>query len=175
MKPFSLYLESAKSEFAKTKNLGLKAIQVLSDNELNLDIHESNSIAIIVKHLHGNMQSRWTNIFTEDGEKPNRNRDEEFLSAPLSKAEIETLFLEGWAYLENALANIEEPDFEKPVFIRKEPLSLLQAINRQISHYAYHVGQIVMLSKQFKGSHWDSLSIPKGQSNEFLLGTYSKT
>ncbi len=168
------FLESVKSEFSKTKMLGHKAIQALSEKELNRDIQESNSVAIIVKHLHGNMKSRWTNIFTEDGEKPDRNRDGEFLNAPLSKPEIESLYLEGWDYLERALADLKEPDFEKPVLIRKEPLSLLQAINRQVSHYAYHVGQIVILSKQSKGPQWESLSIPKGKSKEFGLGSYTK-
>jgi hypothetical protein len=168
------YLESAKSEFSKTKMLGLKAIQALSEKELNQDINESNSIAIIVKHLRGNMKSRWTNVFTEDGEKPDRNRDGEFSSAALTKSEIEKMYLEGWAYLEKALADLGESDFGKPVLIRKEPLSLVQAVNRQISHYAYHVGQIVLLSKQFKGPQWESLSIPKGKSGEYSLGSYTK-
>ncbi len=168
------FLESSKLEFSKTKSLGLKAIQALSEAELNRDVNGSNSVAIIVKHLHGNMKSRWTNIFTEDGEKPDRDRDGEFESAPLPKPDIQNLYSEGWAYLEKALADLKEADFDKPVLIRKEPLSLLQAIQRQISHYAYHVGQIVILSKQFKGSDWQSLSIPKGKSRDFSLGTYTK-
>jgi len=141
---------------------------------LNTDFHEANSVAIIVKHLHGNMKSRWTNLFTEDGEKPDRNRDGEFEEARLAKERILELYREGWGYLERALSELTEADFEKPVVIRKERLSLLQAINRQVSHYAYHVGQIVILAKQFRGTEWGSLSIPKGKSGEHSRGTYTK-
>lgn len=168
------FLESAKLEFGRYKALGLKSIQSLSEQELNTDYREANSVAIIVKHLHGNMKSRWTNLFTEDGEKPDRNRDGEFEEARLAKERILELYGQGWGYLEAALSGLTEADFGKPVVIRKEPLSLVQAIQRQVSHYAYHVGQIVILAKQFKGADWASLSIPRGKSGEHTQGTYTK-
>lgn len=168
------YLESAKAEFARYKSLGLKSIGTLSEQELNTDVREANSVAIIVKHLHGNMKSRWTNLFTEDGEKPDRNRDGEFEEARLTKEELLKLYAQGWDYLERALAGLSEADFGKTVVIRKEPHSLVQAINRQISHYAYHVGQIVILAKQFRGPEWASLSLPKGKSRELTQGNYTK-
>ena len=168
------YLASARAEFARYKALGLKSIQSLSAEELNRNVNEANSISVIVKHLHGNMRSRWTNLFTEDGEKTDRNRDGEFADAFLSKEEVLKTYLEGWGYLENALSGLSGEDFGKPVIIRKESLTLVQAINRQISHYGYHVGQIVILAKQSSGAGWKSLSIPKGKSGEHSIGNYRK-
>jgi hypothetical protein len=168
------YLESAKAEFRRYKTLGLNSIQVLSEAELNTDTGGSNSIAVIVKHLHGNMKSRWTNLFTQDGEKPSRRRDYEFEDEILKKDRIIELYSEGWEYPEKALKDIKEKDFSRPVVIRNEPLTLIQAINRQISHYAYHVGQIVLIAKQYKGDQWEALSIPKGKSKEHRQGTYTK-
>ena len=168
------FLASARAEFARYEALGLKSIQALSERELNQNVNEANSVAVIVKHLHGNMKSRWTNLFTEDGEKPDRNRDGEFEDATVSKADILKSYSEGWDYLEQALAGLQAADFARPVIIRKEPLSLVQAILRQVSHYAYHVGQIVILAKQFQGSAWQSLSIPKGKSSEHSQGSYRK-
>jgi Protein of unknown function (DUF1572) len=168
------YLESARAEFSRYKSLGQKAIEALSEAELNRNVGDSNSIAIIVKHLRGNMRSRWTNLFTEDGEKPDRDRDGEFEDAPLGKQEVLRLYAEGWGYTESALSQVQAGDFGRPVVIRKETLSLVQAINRQISHYGYHVGQIVMLAKQVKGPAWVSLSVPKGKSRELVQGDYVK-
>jgi hypothetical protein len=168
------FLASARAEFARYKALGLKSIQALSDQELNRNVNEANSIAVIVKHLHGNMKSRWTHLFTEDGEKPDRDRDGEFEDAALSKADVLKRYTEGWAFLENALSGLQAADFARPVIIRKEPLTLVEAIHRQVSHYAYHVGQIVILAKQFQGSAWQSLSIPKGKSREHSQGNYGK-
>jgi hypothetical protein len=168
------YLASARAEFARYKALGLKSIQALSEKELNQNVNGANSVAVIVKHLHGNMKSRWTHLFTEDGEKPDRNRDGEFEDATLAKEDILKSYAEGWNYLEQALAGLQPADFDRPVIIRKEPLSLVQAIHRQISHYAYHVGQIVILAKQFQGPAWQSLSIPKGKSGEHSQGNYGK-
>ncbi len=168
------YLDSAQAEFTRYKSLGLNSIEALSEQELNSNQHDANSIAIIVKHLHGNMKSRWTNLFTEDGEKPDRNRDGEFEDAQLTKESVVDFYLHGWGYLERSLAGLTEADFGKTVWIRNEPLSLVQAINRQISHYAYHIGQIVILAKQFKGADWASLSIPKGKSGEHSRGNYTK-
>lgn len=166
------FLDSARAEFQRYKRLGSKSIDVLNDDELNADPYGANSVAVIVKHLHGNMHSRWTNIFTEDGEKPDRNRDAEFESAPLSKAQVIELYDKGWSFLESALTALSESDFSRPVVIRKEPLTLVQAIERQLTHYAYHVGQIVFIAKQLKGNEWISLSIPKGKSSEHTHGMY---
>jgi hypothetical protein len=171
---YAAYLESARAEFARYKALGLKAIESLSEAELNRNVNEANSVAIIVRHLHGNMKSRWTNLFTEDGEKPDRDRDGEFADGGMPKAAIARLYAEGWGYLEKALADLGAADFGRPVVIRKEALTLVQAIQRQISHYAYHVGQIVILAKQARGSGWESLSIPKGKSREYGQGNYTK-
>jgi hypothetical protein len=168
------FLASARAEFARYQALGLKSIQALTEQELNQNVNEANSIAVIVKHLHGNMKSRWTNLFTEDGEKPDRNRDGEFEDATVAKEDIVKAYSEGWGYLEKALAGLQPTDFAKPVIIRQEPLTLVQAIQRQVSHYAYHVGQIVILAKQFQGPAWQSLSIPKGKSREHSQGNYGK-
>jgi hypothetical protein len=168
------YIESAKSEFRRYKSRGQSSINLLSENELNENINDANSIAIIVKHLYGNMRSRWTNIFTEDGEKSDRNRDEEFSHGFMSKDTILTTYANAWTYLEDTLNSLTNDDFDKPVIIRNESLTLVQAINRQISHYAYHIGQIVIMSKQFKGENWISLSIPKGKSLDFKNGNYTK-
>lgn len=169
---FKQFVESAQNEFLRYKSLGAKSIDVLDDAELNSDPNAANSIAIIVKHLHGNMRSRWTNLFTEDGEKPYRNRDSEFESGKLSKESVVQLYNQGWSYVESALSALSEEDFSKPVIIRNEPFTLVQAINRQLTHYAYHIGQIVFIAKQFKGQEWKSLSIPKGKSLEHFQGRY---
>lgn len=169
---FKQFLESVQSEFLRYKRLGAESIQVLDEDDLNSDSKAANSIAIIVKHLHGNMRSRWTNLFTEDGEKPSRNRDSEFESARLSKRSVVQLYDEGWSYVESALSVLSEEDFSRPVIIRNEPLNLVQAIDRQLTHYSYHIGQIVFIAKQCKGREWKSLSIPKGKSSEYSQGTY---
>ncbi len=158
------YLASAQAEFSRYKHLGMQALEVLSEEELNHNISEANSAAIIVKHLHGNMKSRWVNLFTEDGEKPDRHRDREFTDERLTKQTLIARYNDGWAFLEQTLSSLKTEDFARPVFIRGEAHSLLQAINRQISHYAYHVGQLVLLAKQFRGSSWVTLSVAKGQS-----------
>lgn len=168
------YLESAKMVFLRYKRLGLESINALQEAELNFNQNEANSIAIIVKHLHGNMRSRWTNMFTEDGEKPDRNRDGEFESENLSKESIIQIYHEGWQFLESALAAISEQDFTRPIVIRGERFTLIQAIDRQLAHAAYHIGQIVLIAKQCKGEAWKSLSIPKGMSQEHLHGNYLK-
>jgi len=166
------FLESARAEFHRYRHLGSESIDALSDDELNSDPYGANSVAIIVKHLHGNMVSRWTNIFTEDGEKPYRNRDAEFESANLSKAKVKEIYDNGWSCLETALAGISESDFSKAVVIRKEALTLVQAVERQLTHYAYHIGQIVLIAKQCKRNEWKSLSIAKGKSSEHSQGRY---
>jgi hypothetical protein len=131
---------------------------------------ESNSIAIIVKHMAGNMRSRWTDFLTTDGEKPDRNRDTEFQDGPKTRAELMELWERGWSYLLGALESLTDADLVRSVTIRTEPHSVMQAINRQVAHYSYHVGQIVFLAKhsaaKSKGG-WQALTVPRGQSKQF--------
>ena len=134
----------------------------VTDAELNTLIDpEANSIALIVKHMAGNMKSRWTDFLTADGEKPDRNRDGEFVQPPATREELMALWENGWDYVWRALGPLEEEDLTRTVTIRGEAHSVMQAINRQIAHYAYHVGQIVLLAKHFRSDVWRSLSIPK--------------
>lgn len=131
---------------------------------------ESNSIAIIVKHMAGNMRSRWVDFLTSDGEKPDRNRDTEFEDAPKSRAELMATWERGWKYVFDALEPLSDADLTRTVTIRTEPHSVMQAINRQVAHYAHHAGQILFAAKHFaamKNGKWDSLSVPRGQSKGF--------
>ncbi|HET7214763.1 MAG TPA: DUF1572 family protein [Terriglobia bacterium] len=128
---------------------------------------ESNSIAIIVKHLAGNMRSRFSDFLTSDGEKPDRNRDTEFESPPKTRAEVMDMWESGWEYVFNALAPLSDADLGRTVLIRTEPHSVMQAINRQIGHYCYHIGQIIYLAKHFAGDEWKAVTIPRGKSAEF--------
>ena len=131
---------------------------------------ESNSIAIIVKHLAGNMRSRWMDFLTTDGEKPDRNRDTEFEAPPKTRAELTEMWEGGWKYLFEALEALTDTDMTKTVTIRSSPHSVMQAINRQVAHYAHHVGQIILLAKHFAtkaGKKWETLSVPRGQSQQF--------
>jgi len=131
---------------------------------------ESNSIAIIVKHMSGNMRSRWSDFLTTDGEKPDRHRDTEFEEPPKTRAELMEVWERGWKYLFDALEPLTETDMTRTVTIRTEPHSVMQAINRQIAHYSHHVGQILFLAKHFTvkaTGKWDSLSVPRGQSKQF--------
>jgi uncharacterized damage-inducible protein DinB len=128
---------------------------------------ESNSIAIIVKHLAGNMRSRWLDLLTTDGEKPDRNRDTEFETPPTTRAQLTEMWERGWKYVFDALEPLTEADLTRTVTIRTEPHSVMQAINRQIAHYAHHVGQILFLAKHLtftKTGKWESLSVPRGKS-----------
>jgi hypothetical protein len=144
------------------------AIEQVSDEQLfkTLD-EEMNSIAIIVKHMAGNMRSRWTDFLTSDGEKPDRNRDIEFAAPPATRAELMNIWNEGWDRLFHALEPLSDADMERKITIRGELHSVMQAINRQIAHYAYHCGQIIFLAKHFKSSDWKSLSVPRNKSAEF--------
>jgi hypothetical protein len=140
----------------------------LSDEQLQLAIDpESNSIAIIVKHLAGNMRSRWTDFLTADGEKPDRNRDTEFAAPPAKRAALMELWEAGWRCVFAALEPLKDSDLERTVYIRNEPHSVMQAINRQVAHYALHIGQIIFLAKHLQSSRWVSLSIPRGKSGDF--------
>ena len=143
-------------------------MEQVSDEKLFSALDEEmNSIAIIVKHMAGNMRSRWTDFLTSDGEKPDRNRDTEFVAPPSTRSELMRVWNDGWERVFHALEPLSEADLEREVFIRSEPHSVMQAINRQIAHYAYHRGQIVFLAKQLKGSSWQTLSVPRNKSAEF--------
>ena len=155
-------------QFRKYKKLAEGALAQVSDADFVRTIDpESNSIALVVKHLAGNMRSRWTDFLTSDGEKPDRNRDSEFVIEPRdTRAELERRWNEGWHLAISALEPLSAGDLTRTVQIRGEAHSVLRAINRQISHYAYHVGQLVFLAKHFAGSQWKTLSIPRARSEE---------
>ncbi|MEO8719699.1 MAG: DUF1572 family protein [Ginsengibacter sp.] len=162
------YLESIKKRFNQYKSLGDKTMEQLSEENLFWQYNDqSNSIAIIVQHLYGNMLSRWTNFLTEDGEKEWRDRDAEFEKVIKTKEELILKWDAGWECLFNVLETISKEDLDKIIYIRKEPLSVVDAINRQLAHYSYHVGQIVYLGKMQLNNDWISLSIPKGDSKEY--------
>lgn len=150
------------------KKLAEQAMAQASDEALvaTLDT-ESNSIAIIVKHLAGNMRSRWTDFLTSDGEKPDRHRDSEFESAPQTRAEILALWESAWKIVFDSLAPLTDQDLGRTIRIRGERHSVMQAINRQLAHYAYHIGQIVYISKHYAADRWKALSIPRGKSADF--------
>jgi hypothetical protein len=162
------YLEDSLAVLRVYKSLGERAMAQLSDEQLQLAIDpESNSIAIIVKHLEGNMRSRWTDFLTADGEKPDRNRDSEFEAPPATRVALMELWEAGWRCVFAALEPLKDSDLERTVYIRNEPHSVMQAINRQVAHYALHIGQIIFLAKHLQSSRWVSLSIPRGKSGDF--------
>jgi hypothetical protein len=162
------YLKDALDIFRYYKKQGERAMEQIPDASLfTAPDAESNSIAIIVKHMAGNMRSRWTDFLTSDGEKSDRNRDTEFEAPPQTRAELLALWEAGWKRVFGAVEPLSDADMTRTVYIRTERHSVMQAINRQICHYAYHVGQIVYLAKSFAGEHWRSLSIPRNRSAEF--------
>ena len=159
------YLEDALAMFRQYKSLGERAMEQLADEQLTIALDpEMNSIALIVKHMAGNMRSRWTGFLTTDGEKPDRNRDTEFFDPPASREALMAVWSAGWDYVFKAIEPLTEADLARTVTIRGEPHSVLQAINRQIAHYAMHVGQIVFLAKHLQHEGWKSLSIPRSKS-----------
>jgi uncharacterized damage-inducible protein DinB len=162
------YLKDSISVFRYYKTLGERAMAQCPDEALfeSLDA-ESNSIAIVVKHMAGNMRSRWMDFLTTDGEKPDRNRDTEFEDAPKTRAALMELWERGWKYVFDALEPLSDQDLIRTITIRTEPHSVTQAINRQVAHYSYHVGQIVYVAKHLAGSKWQTLTIPKKKSAEF--------
>ena len=162
------YLNSVIKRFEYYKALGEKTFEQVGDDGLFWQYNdESNSIAMIVQHLAGNMLSRWTDFLTSDGEKSSRNRDAEFEPVIKSRTELLEKWNEGWACMLNALKSITENDWGKTIYIRGEAHSVVDAINRQLAHVPYHVGQIVFIGKMIAGEGWYSLSIPKGQSESF--------
>lgn len=162
------YLEDSIALLEHYKKLAEGAMAQVSDEQLFIALDEEmNSIAIIVKHMAGNMRSRWTNFLTSDGEKPDRDRDSEFVAPPATRSELVKMWNTGWQCVFDALKPLSDADLERTVTIRGEPHSVMQAINRQIAHYPYHIGQIVFLAKHFKGNDWKSLSVPRNKSAEF--------
>lgn len=160
--------EDARAIFRQYKKLGEGAMVQVADEDLTRTLDpEMNSIAIIVKHMAGNMSSRWTDFLTSDGEKPTRNRDAEFEEPPATRAELMKLWERGWACLFAALDPLTDADLTRSVTIRGEAHSVMQAINRQVAHYSYHCGQIVMLAKHFQSTRWKTLSVARKQSAEF--------
>jgi|SRR5579862_1189922 len=163
------YLQDSLSLFRHYKKMGEDAMAQVSDEQLFATLDsESNSIAIIVKHMAGNMRSRWTNFLTSDGEKPDRHRDTEFEDAPSTRAAVMEAWQTGWAGVFGALEPLTDADIGRTITIRGEAHSVMQAINRQLGHYACHIGQIVLLAKHYQNDKWRSLSIPRGKSEEFL-------
>jgi uncharacterized damage-inducible protein DinB len=161
------YVTDAIAMFRHYKNLAERAMAQAPDEALTATLDaESNSIAIIVKHMYGNMRSRWTDFLTTDGEKPDRNRDTEFESPATSRAQLLVQWEAGWKYVFDALASLTDADLSRTVLIRSEPHSVTQAINRQLAHYSYHIGQIVFLSKHFASTSWTTLTVPRGKSAE---------
>ena len=145
------------------------AMAQVTDEQLTRALDpESNSIALIVKHLAGNMRSRWTGLFESDGEKPDRNRDSEFEAPPATRAGLMAMWEAGWKCVFDALEPLTDADLPRTVYIRVQAHSVMQAINRQVAHYAAHIGQIVFLAKHLQSASWKSLSIPRGKSAEFL-------
>ncbi len=162
------YLEDSIALFRHYKKMAEGAIEQITDEQLFVTLDEEmNSIAIIVKHMTGNMRSRWTDFLTSDGEKPNRNRDTEFEEPPSSRQSLMKVWEEGWHHVFVALEPLTDANMDSKVNIRGEAHSVMQAMNRQIAHYAYHCGQIVFLAKHFKGREWKSLSVPRNKSDEF--------
>jgi Protein of unknown function (DUF1572) len=163
------YLEDALHRFRYYKELAERAFEQIDDADLFRTIDdESNSIAVNMKHMAGNMLSRWTDLLTTDGEKPERDRDMEFVMLPeTTKADMVSYWDRGWKCVFDAVQALTPDDLMRTFTIRGQNHSVVQAINRQIAHYAYHVGQIVYLAKHFSGNNWQSLSVPKNKSAEF--------
>ncbi|MFA7444709.1 MAG: DUF1572 family protein [Flavobacteriaceae bacterium] len=175
MELHSQYLESVKKLLLYYKTLGEKAIEQIDENQLFATWNDNtNSISVIIKHLHGNMLSRWTDFLTTDGEKPWRNRDDEFIETYTSKTEVLAKWEEGWKCLFDALQNLKPEEFSTIVYIRNEGHTVVDALNRQLAHYSYHVGQIVFYAKLLKQSEWNSLTIPKNQSKTYNSDKFSK-
>lgn len=165
------YVKDATDLFRYYKRLAERAMEQCPDEGLfaTLDA-ESNSIAVIVKHMSGNMRSRWRDFLTTDGEKADRNRDTEFEAPPTTRADLLALWESGWQYVFTALEPLTDADLAQTVTIRTEPHSVMQAINRQVAHYAHHIGQILYAAKHFttaKTGKWESLSVPRGKSQQF--------
>jgi Protein of unknown function (DUF1572) len=164
------FIEDALAIFRQYKLLGERAINQVTDDQLFASLDdESNSIAIIVKHITGNMRSRWTDFLTTDGEKPSRDRDSEFVDPPRTREALLRDWEDGWACVFHAIEPLTDADLARTVTIRGEAHSVMQAINRQLAHYPMHVGQIVMLAKHYAGEKWQTISVPRNRSAEYNL------
>jgi hypothetical protein len=163
------YLEEARRQFRGHKRMGERAMEQLRDEDFFVTLDpESNSVAILVKHLAGNMRSRFTDFLTSDGEKPDRFRDQEFeLNAATTRADVMKWWEDGWKVVLATIESLQPEDVMRTVTVRGEPHTVMQAINRQIAHYAQHTGQIVFLAKHLRSSEWKTLSVPRGKSEEF--------
>jgi Protein of unknown function (DUF1572) len=162
------YIADSLEVFRYYKRLAERAMEQVGDEQLFSAIDpETNSIAVIIKHMAGNMRSRWTDFLTSDGEKPDRNRDDEFVAPPESRAALMDLWEAGWRCVFQALEPLKDDDLSRTVHIRGDAHSVMQAINRQVAHYANHVGQIVLLAKHFAQEQWQSLTIPRNRSAVF--------
>jgi hypothetical protein len=162
------YIEDALAVFRYYKRLAERAMEQVTDEQLNVAIDkEANSIAVIMKHMTGNMRSRWTDFLTTDGEKPDRDRDSEFVEPPATRESLMAMWEDGWNCIFSAIEPLTDADLGRTVTIRGEAHSVMQAINRQLAHYPHHVGQIVLLTKHFACDHWQSLSVPRNKSAEF--------
>ena len=171
------YLDDCLLQLRKLKKQADGALRQVDECQLFDTIdEESNSIAIIMKHMAGNMRSRWTNFLTSDGEKPDRNRDSEFIvEGADDRGRIFALWEDGWQLVFDTVGSLTPQDLERTIRIRGEAHSVIEAINRQMTHYAAHVGQIVLLAKHYAGSNWQTLSIPKGKSKEFDVAKAGST
>ncbi|KFF05919.1 DUF1572 family protein [Flavobacterium reichenbachii] len=169
------YLESVKKQFLYYKMLGEKAMAQLEPEQLFISVNEdTNSIAAIVKHISGNMLSRWTDFLTSDGEKEWRNRDAEFENDLQSKEEVILVWNKGWDVFLDTLNSLKPEQLSEIIYIRNEGHTVIEAVNRQLAHYPYHVGQIVFYAKQLKNSSWDSLSIPRNKSGNYNAEKFAK-
>jgi len=162
------YLQDSLAVFRQYKKLAERAMAQVNDEQLTATLDdEMNSIATIVKHMAGNMRSRWTDFLTSDGEKPDRDRDSEFVLPPATREEVMKMWEQGWNYVFSALTPLTDSDVTRKVTIRGEPHSVMQAINRQMAHYCTHCGQIIFLAKHFAHENWKALTVPRNKSAEF--------
>ena len=169
----SLYLEEIKRQFRGHKRMGEAAMAQLKDTDFFVTLDpESNSVATLVKHIAGNARSRFTDFLTRDGEKPDRFRDEEFeVSAKTTREEVLRWWEQAWSHVFSALDLLQPEDVQRTVTIRQEPHTVMQALNRALAHYAQHIGQIVFLAKHLRSSQWQTLSIPRGKSEDYKAGS----
>jgi hypothetical protein len=164
-----IFIEETIKSFKGLKSNSEKALEQLADSDIHWSMNEeSNSIAIIMKHISGNMISRWTDFLTTDGEKSDRNRDSEFIDEFTSRQQLMDYWNRGWAVCIDSLSALSENDLEKTIYIRREPHTVIRAMQRSLAHIAYHCGQIVYVAKQLKGGDFKSLSIPRGESAKYV-------
>ena len=171
----NIYLESVKKQMLYYKTIAEKAMEQLEPEQLFIAVNnDTNSIAMIVQHLSGNMLSRWTDFLTSDGEKEWRKRDDEFAEILKTKAELLITWNKGWECFFTTINSLKTIDLETIIYIRNEGQTVIDAINRQLAHYPYHIGQIVFYAKMLKSTEWNSLSIPKNKSNSYNADKFSK-